>query len=167
MQFPKWLKSDKTSTRRSRRLRPLEKNAASLNYNQVGQLEGESLDWENQGAPAIHASKLPSYVVRNRGQKKCAYCKHPIDEDPYNHGQNFWLHYLLFQIVSLLIDVLRIFSMELAQNAVRLREHITLAGWVRCRNANCGQLYHANCWYRLKNRGGCSRCRSKSASRIP
>lgn len=166
MQLSKWLKSDKTSTRQSRRLRPLEKNTAPSKLNQAGQPDGESLDWDNQDATATQASKLPSYVVRNRGQKKCTYCKHPIDEDPYNCGQNFWLQYLLFQLVSLLIEVLRIFSVEIAQDTVRLRERITLAGWVRCRTTNCGQLYHANCWYRLKIRGGCSRCHSKSASRI-
>lgn len=118
---------------------------------------------------------LPLEVERLRGQKNCSYCKHTIDEDPYFPFHGYWQRF--FQNKSYL---LRYCTLELAQGLagvfyfipkfraylLSLKTRILLPGWMRCANPDCGQLYHATCWYQLEKNKGCLRCRSYNANRV-
>lgn len=118
---------------------------------------------------------LPPEIERLRGQKNCSYCKHSIDEDPYFLLHGYWQRF--FQNKSYL---LRYGTLELAQwiagvfyfvpkfkaYMLGLKTRILLPGWVRCANPDCGQLYHATCWYQLHKNKGCLRCRSYDANRV-
>jgi hypothetical protein len=126
--------------------------------------------------PTAKYPRLPSYVPRYREQKVCSYCKHPIDEDPYFEKQGlwvryfqnrgYWLRYIMLEIVTALALVLGHISDVFYELLMKFKTHFTLPGWVRCANPQCGQLYHANCWYELKKQRGCFRCQSRHARRV-
>lgn len=119
--------------------------------------------------------RLPLHVERLRGQKVCSYCKHSIEEDPYFRYEGYWQRVLqnktyLLRYVRLELShwAAEIFYFMPAFKAwlLRVKERVLLPGWVRCANPDCGQLYHASCWYQISKAKGCLRCRAHAAKRV-
>jgi len=120
--------------------------------------------------------RLPRYVRRARGQKICPYCKHAIDEDPYFlrqsywrrvlQNQSYWVRYILLEVTFAFAAVLLQHIPMLQSRLLGLKDRIMLPGWVRCSNPDCGELYHATCWYQVKRLRGCLRCHVRNARRV-
>lgn len=120
--------------------------------------------------------RLPRYVRRARAQRICPYCKHAIDEDPYFRrtgywrrvlqNKSYWLRYIFLEVTFALAAVLFQFIPAVQSRLLNLKDLIMLPGWVRCEGPDCGELYHATCWYQVKRLRGCLRCRSHKARRV-
>ncbi len=120
--------------------------------------------------------RLPRYVRRARDQKICPYCKHAIDEDPYfKHkgywrrifqNKSYWLRFIFLEITFALAAVVFQFIPLIQSRLLNLKDRILLPGWVRCRNRECAELYHATCWHQIKRLRGCLRCHSRKARRV-
>ena len=120
--------------------------------------------------------RLPRYVRRMRAQRTCPYCKHAIDEDPYFSRHGYWsrvlqnksysLRYVFLEVTFAVAAVLFQFIPVIQTPLLSLKDRVPLPGWVRCRNPECGELYHATCWYQVKRLRGCLRCRSFKARRV-
>ncbi len=130
---------------------------------------------ETEVQAMVRFPKLPESVVRERGQKICSYCKHTIDEDPYFPYETFGRRVLQNKTYVLRYGVLELvqwaanmfyFLPNFRAYLLNVKQRILLPGWVRCANPDCGQLYHASCWYQLKNTKGCLRCHAEVAQRV-
>lgn len=120
--------------------------------------------------------RLPRYVRRARDQKICPYCKHAIDEDPYFRrrgywlrvlqNKSYWLRHIFLEVTFALAAVLFQYIPVVQSRLLSLKDRIMLPGWVRCSHPDCGELYHATCWYQVKRLRGCLRCRSRKARRV-
>ena len=165
MSFLNRLKRAQSTPRRKRRVRPIRVDSSKPVFRPIEKRHSEVMHesgfWESDD----HSPRLPSYIVKYREQKKCSYCKHPIDKDPYDRDQQYWLYYLLLGIIDVIENIVHFFKPK-AQPFLNFKREIMLPGWFRCKNTRCGQLYHANCWYHLKENGGCSRCHMKRANRV-
>jgi hypothetical protein len=119
--------------------------------------------------------KLPQQVERLRGQKVCSYCKHTIEEDPFFEYEGYWRRVLQNKTYVLRYGALELsqwaagifyFSPKLKARLLRVKDRLLLPGWVRCANPDCGQLYHASCWYQIAKAKGCLRCKAHLARRV-
>ncbi|MGH7494693.1 MAG: hypothetical protein ACREOO_20165 [bacterium] len=120
--------------------------------------------------------RLPRYVRRARDQKICPYCKHAIQEDPYFRrksywqrilqNKSYWLRYAVLELTFACAAVLFQFIPVIQSRLLNLKDHVMLPGWMRCTNPDCGELFHATCWYQVKRLRGCLRCHSRKARRV-
>ncbi len=124
---------------------------------------------------AAQFPKLPKHVEKLRGQKVCSYCKHTIEEDPYFQYEGYWQRVLQNKTYVFRYGVLELsqwtsgifyFIPRLKARLLHLKDHLLLPGWVRCANPDCGQLYHASCWYQIAKAKGCLRCKAHVARRV-
>ena len=152
--------------RQSRRLKPLEPLNAPMVFRPTARRSGKPAIKPTRANSGLGFPTLPSYVVKYRDQKKCPYCKHFIDEDPYSHNQNYWVNYVLIEIAEAFTEVMNLFTSPQYGRQLKPLQQFMLPGWVRCKNSKCSQLYHANCWHHIKSKPGCLRCHTKKAIRV-